>query len=656
MRSRTCTYKNKGLIMKKLKFEIGLASSVALAISVFAVAATPVFAAPKTNAGPPIAAGQSRYLIEYNPGNKQAVANLIASQGGKVAYDYSSLFNGVAADLSDKGAKTLRQSGLIKTIEADDIRTLHGEAKRSVDSAREESFLSSRAERSSTRQTAATSAKATSTSAQPKAANATLTKSATAGVSPSTSSQTEGSTPFEDGAIPQAATPSSLPAGFPGPVAFAEFVGWDRDRAQSDQVWSLVPNNGVADNGIASPLLAPGAITGAGVTVGVLDTGIDYDHPDLVANIQNDCGSGVVRDFLTMDDCPMDDTFNGHGTSVASVIASAANGVGLVGNAPGATIRPYRVCDGGCPLSAIIGGIMQATADGVDVINMSFGGGAGKNFEASAIQAAAQAGIVLVASAGNESSQKVHFPAGYGQVLAVGATTITDAAASFTNYGGWVDITGPGVNNPTATCTGCVTEGFVDELTPNVASFSANEMTNSPISIVSNTAVENAGLACTALTPGSLTGKIALMQRGSCSFAIKVANAEAAGAVATIVSNNAAGNFFGTLGTYVPTGPSVSISQADGAALAADVASGATADVGIRRRNDIEYWLISGTSFSGPTVAGVAALVRAANPNLTELEVRNILTSTAQPIGPQVVFGAGMVNAYAAVQAAQAHP
>lgn len=111
----------------------------------------------------------------------------------------------------------------------------------------------------------------------------------------------------------------------------------------------------------------------------------------------------------------------------------------------------------------------------------------------------------------------------------------------------------------------------------------------------------------------------------------------------------------GTLGAFASGRPSVSISQADGAALAADVASpgGATADVGVRRRNDIEYWLISGTSFSGPTVAGVAALVRSANPNLTELQVRNIITSTAQPIGPQVVFGAGMVKAFAAVQAAQ---
>ena len=643
--------------MKLSKAGTRRASKIALTIGVLALAASPALAAPKKTVGPPVAAGQSRYLVEYNPGNKQAISNLVAAQGGSIVYDYSSLFNGLAADLSDAGVKTLRQSGLTKTIEGDIILTLHGVTeKRNV--AREDAFVPRQSKASTSTSERAAKSSVQSSPAKSVSSSASLSKTASASSSTATTT-TESATPYEDGAMPQAAAPASLPAGFPGPSIFTEFVGWDRDRAQSDAVWSIAPNNGLADNGIASPVLAPGSVTGAGVVVGVLDTGIDYDHPDLVANIVNDCGSGVVRDFLTLDDCAADDTFNGHGTSVASVIASAANGIGLVGNAPNAQIRPYRVCDGGCPLSAIIGGIAQATADGVDVINMSFGGGAGKNFEASAIQAAAAANIVLVASAGNETSQKVHFPAGYGQVLSVGATNgptpaVMDQPASFTNFGGWVDITGPGVNNPTATCTGCVTEGFVDELTPNAANFAANEMTNSPIAIVSNTAVVNAGLACTPLAAGSLTGKIALMQRGACAFALKAANAEAAGAVATIISNNAPGNFFGTLGTYVPAGPSVSISQADGATLAADVAlGGATADVGIRRRNDIEYWLISGTSFSGPTVAGVAALVRSANPNLTELEVRNILTSTAQPIGSQNVFGAGMVNAAAAVQAAQ---
>lgn len=604
-----------------------------------------------------VAPGQTRYLIEYNAGNKQAITNAIASYGGRVVYDYSALFNGLAADLSDQGVKSLRTSGLAKTIEGDVIRTLHGQAQRRFedsDLARHEGARDRSINR--IQPTAERSATTTATAGATRTATSSISASST-----SSASSSESSTPFEDGGRSEPA-PDALPAGFPGPAAFSEFVGWDRDRVNSDVVWSTGPNFGVADNDIAAPDVAAGSITGAGVVVGVLDTGIDYDHPDLQANIMNDCGSGVIRDFLDipggLDDCAEDDTFNGHGTSTSSVIASVDNGVGLIGNAPGATIRPYRVCDGGCPLSAIIGGLTQATVDGVDVINMSFGGGAGKNFEASAIQAAAAAGIVLVASAGNDASQKVHFPAGYGQVLAVGATSITDAAASFTNFGGWVDLTGPGVNNPTATCTGCVTEGFVDELTPDPQNFAANEMTNSPIAIVMNKEVVNFGRACN-ITAGDVagadpTGKVALMQRGACSFAEKAAFAEASGAVATIISNNVAGNFFGTLGAYIPAGPSVSVSQATGVALAADIASTTTtADVGIRRRNDIEYWLISGTSFSGPTVAGVAALVREANPNLTADEVRQLLIDTAEDFGNQNLFGAGMVRADNAVQAAQ---
>jgi subtilisin family serine protease len=143
------------------------------------------------------------------------------------------------------------------------------------------------------------------------------------------------------------------------------------------------------------------------------------------------------------------------------------------------------------------------------------------------------------------------------------------------------------------------------------------------------------------------------MQRGGCPFAEKAAFAEANGAVATIISNNAPGNFFGTLGTYFPSGPSVSISQADGATLAAEIAGATTtANVGVVRDNAIEYWLISGTSFSGPTVAGVAALVLDANPTLTADEVRHLLVNTAEPIGHQNIFGAGMVQADDAVSAA----
>ena len=653
--------------MKKLKLELRRASKLALAIGVIAMAASPVLAAPKKNVGPAIAAGQSRYLVEYNPGNKQAVAALVAAQGGRIVYDYSALLNGFAVDLSDNGVKTLRTSGLAKTIEGDVIRTMHAQPRFTDDSAEDlmrrasSDRLAIRKGVSPQRADSPTAAAAPTRTLKssgltakslPSSPVQSIRATSSVQAGQNSESSTQGAA-FQDGGIDMA--PNAVPSGFPG-FPFAEFVGWDRDRANADVVWSVGPNFGTADNGIATPDVAAGAVTGAGVVVGVLDTGIQYGHPDLAANIIDDRGDPTIRNFLEILPGAADLTFNGHGTSVASVIASVDNDIGLIGVAPGAKIRPYRVCDGGCPLSAIIGGLVQATIDGVDVINMSFGGGAGKNFEASAIQAAAAAGIVLVASAGNDGDQKIQFPAGYGQVLAVGATDINDNAASFTNFGGWVDLTGPGVSNPTATCFGCGADARVTEDSPTPRGFTVLGMTGSANTTVADAEVVFVGRGCT-VTGGdthltSPAGKVALIERGFCSFAEKVLQAEAAGAIGTIVHNDFRAVLFGgTLGGPTSVGPSVTMSQADGLALRADIAAGPTVvDVAVA---SADYWFISGTSFSGPTVAGVAALVRSANPGLSADEVRQLIISTAESFGNQNLFGAGMVRADNAVNAAQ---
>lgn len=534
-------------------------------------------AAPAAYAARPDQA-PARYLIQYQPGNANALRNLITANGGKVVFDYSALINGLAADLSAQGVLVVRQSGLATRVEEDGERLLH-----------------------------------------------------------------------------------VLPENFPL-EPFDEFVGWGVDRVQADIVWSTGPNFGDADNDVAASAVAGGSVAGNGVVVAVLDTGIDYDHPDLAGNIIDDRGSGVVRDFLFGDDDPSDDTpdpLQGHGTSGASVIASVDNAVGVVGVAPHAKIRPYRVCfanfEDGCPTSAIIGGLVQAVADGVDVINMSFGGGAGFNIEASAIQAANAAGIVLVASAGNEATQQPSFPAAYGTVLAVGATDIDDAPASFTNVGGWVDVTGPGVDVPAATCLGCGRRAFLDETSPTPQSFSAIAMTGSAVGSLDGAEIVDVGRGCV-VSEGDVhttdpSGKVALIVRGTCSFAEKVEGAEAAGAVGTVVFNNAPGNFSGTLGEFASAGPAVSISQEDGLVLQAEMAIGVTlVDLSVVAT---DYDLVSGTSFSGPHAAGVAALVKSAAPELSPIDVRNILETTAEPLGPKVIFGAGMVRADAAVDAAQ---
>jgi subtilisin len=159
-----------------------------------------------------------------------------------------------------------------------------------------------------------------------------------------------------------------------------------------------------------------GVSTGGGIRVAVLDTGIDTDHPDLS---YVDCDTFVAGTA----DCEDD---NGHGTHVAGIIAALDNGVGVVGVAPDAGLDVNKVCtsEGLCYASDVIAGIQNAVEEGADVISMSFGGRSPSKAERDALQSAYDAGIVLVASAGNWGG--VTFPAKYKTVIAVGATAEDD--------------------------------------------------------------------------------------------------------------------------------------------------------------------------------------------------------------------------------------
>jgi len=182
------------------------------------------------------------------------------------------------------------------------------------------------------------------------------------------------------------------------------------------------------------------------VTVAVIDSGVDYTHPDLAPNYAGG------RDFFNDDLDPMDD--QGHGTHVAGIIAAAMNNPtgdpaaeeGVVGVAPNARIRAYKVCgaDGTCSDFAIQQAIAQAVADHANVINMSFGGPDYSQSMDEALQAAWAAGLVLVAAAGNDGTQALLYPAALPNVISVGAFDEDDNRATFSNYGGWVDIAAPG--------------------------------------------------------------------------------------------------------------------------------------------------------------------------------------------------------------------
>jgi len=184
------------------------------------------------------------------------------------------------------------------------------------------------------------------------------------------------------------------------------------------------------------------------VTVAVIDTGIDYNHPDLAGHYAGG------YDFVHGTFDPLDD--HGHGTHVAGTIAaslenltgSPAAAEGVVGVAPQARLLAYKVCDadGTCSDFAVISAISRAVADGAKVINMSLGDTVYSQALADAVEAAWNAGVVIVAGAGNDGVTAPFYPAALDHVIAVGAFDEMHQRASFSNYGSWVDIAAPGSN------------------------------------------------------------------------------------------------------------------------------------------------------------------------------------------------------------------
>ena len=190
---------------------------------------------------------------------------------------------------------------------------------------------------------------------------------------------------------------------------------------------------------------------GDGVKVAVIDTGINYNHADLSANIARDSNNAVIGyNFVSNNNDPMDD--NGHGSHCAGIIAALDNNQAVVGMAPKAILYPVKVLDstGSGYVSTIAAGIDWAITQHVQVISMSLGGPTGSSLLQQECDKALSNNIVVVAAAGNSGQARygsdVGYPAKYSSVIAVAATDSNNVRASFSSTGPEVAISAPGVN------------------------------------------------------------------------------------------------------------------------------------------------------------------------------------------------------------------
>ncbi|MBD3407962.1 MAG: S8 family serine peptidase [Candidatus Lokiarchaeota archaeon] len=212
---------------------------------------------------------------------------------------------------------------------------------------------------------------------------------------------------------------------------FQDTLDWGVDDVEAERVWGGIEN--AAD-------VVSGNVDGTGVKVAILDTGIDYNHPDL-----NDIYAGGY-DFVQNDNDPKDE--NGHGTHCAGIVAAEDNGEGVIGVAPHASVYAVRVLDaqGSGSISDIVAGIDWAIDNNMDVISMSLGASSGDSTLESAVNRAYNAGLVVVAASGNDGHNGISYPAAYSNAIAVGATDSSHNLASFSNYGAEQEVVAPGVD------------------------------------------------------------------------------------------------------------------------------------------------------------------------------------------------------------------
>jgi len=404
---------------------------------------------------------------------------------------------------------------------------------------------------------------------------------------------------------------------------------------------------------------------GANMTVCIIDSGYEQANPDLNANNATGTNNSGTGNWYQ----------NGgsHGTHVAGTIAGVNNSEGVVGIMPNTNVNLHIVKvfneAGWGYTGELTDAVDTCVSNGAKVINMSLGGAGSSNTEKNALQAAADAGVLLVAASGNDGNTTMSYPASYDAVMAVGALDSNNQHAEFSQYTSQVEISAPG-EAILSTVAGDGRLGFInigsttygnDDVVPQThyiesgGNYVVNNVNSSANGVLASCTISGSSYSCS-----NVSGNICLAERndnqkGSNYPEINPAKACAdAGASGVIVYSNSTRpglqNPFLVDATNAVSVPSVSVSRAVGQALLAQVGSATTLTV----NGSQDYAYYNGTSMATPHVAGVAAIVWSNNPSCTADEVRSALKSTAVDLdvaGRDDKTGFGLVQAKAASDA-----
>ena len=398
----------------------------------------------------------------------------------------------------------------------------------------------------------------------------------------------------------------------------------------------------------------------ANMTVCIIDSGYQRSNPDLNANNATGTNNSGTGNWYQAG--------GSHGTHVAGTIAGVNNSEGVVGVMPNTNVNLHIIkvfnASGWGYTGDLVDAVDACVANNAKVINMSLGGTGSNNSERNSLQAAADAGVLLVAASGNDGNSTLSYPASYDSVVAVGAVDQNNQHAEFSQYTAQVELAGPG-EATLSTVAGDGRLGYItvggttygnDQVVPqnryvqSGGSYVINNVDSSITATLSSCTISGSSYNCAS----DVNGNICLVERNdnqAGSNYPEINGVQAcmnAGASGVIVYSNSdrpgLQNPFLVDASGIATVPTVSVNRSLGQSLAGQLGSTTTLEV----VGNQDYAYYNGTSMATPHVAGVAALAWSANPSCTAAEVRAALAATALDLdspGRDVRTGHGIVQA-----------